>query len=655
MRERGTCLGRSRMRLTDRIGASWRSALLLAIPLASAAQQPMIEVAPRPIGAAAALVGTRGDGVPAELPTSGMVEVPPGPPATTPVTSRTGEFFSTTYQLSESRLFYAPVLTSSPAPVAPPAPAPAPAPSPAPPTPPPSTGSSNGSDDSDDDEEAPSKPTPKSKEQLAVEKQRHDAEREHRGRVYDLLKDRMDELGRIRKDRSEAEAAKLKAERDVQGPTALGAIDLLDGLRIDPGVPLERSDILQVDHQVYQDANPQTGLFYYLPKRFDLEWTPESQYAMTVIYGMAGRTADEGQVFMAARLQAGVDLREIQVAQNLLVAYIRRHAGERVIKLRELRPLPLEQTSDIKLFGGAKNEFAIPSDAISVQGITGLLHEIDVSWATDVRRLLNVESLLRTDAGIHGSVTLHAAAEEDLVRAVPLEFAVATPSTFGRIPFDRVNGWSNQSFYPITLKRLHALLINPAGGPGGREGDPVILTWDLGETRVPPGTRVFWNTLGVPPWLEKAALLVWASYAVDGACEACDEHVFDEKFIPSPPATRELKFTSGDLFEATKAFRVSVYLRSPFFDPKRTQIQEPPPIAIPADGKEVAAAQLFLSPRELEGEGGSQPLYEYAVEIVMRDGTSYRTEWTPSRQLDMALGSAALEKQLGFLPRAQSE
>jgi hypothetical protein len=498
-------------------------------------------------------------------------------------------------------------------------------------------------------------PPKKTKEQLDLERKRMELEKEHRGRVYDLLTDRVEELARIRKEKKEAEEAKLKAERDVQGPSALGAIDLLDGLRLDPGVPLQRADILQLDHQVFQDQNPDTGLFYYLPKRFDLEWTPERQYAMTVIYGMAGASADEGQVFMAARLRAGVDLREIQIAQNLLAAYIRRHARERLIKFRELRPLPLEETSDIKLFGGAKNEFSIPSDAIGVHGITGLLHAIDVSWATNVRRLLNVESLLRTDAGIHGSVALHAAAKEELTRVVPLELAVATPGTFGRIPFDRARGWTNATYYPITLKRLHALLINPADGAGGRKGDPIVFTWDLGEARVVPGGHVVWNTLGVPPWLESAALLVWATYAVDGACEPCDERVFDEKFIPSPPATRELKFTSGDLFEATGAFRISVYLRSPFLTPSRDEIVEPPPIAITGDGKEIPAAQLFLSERELSGAGASEPLYEYAVEVVMKDGTTHRSGWQASRHLDLALGSAALEKILGYLPRAQSE
>ena len=55
--------------------------------------------------------------------------------------------------------------------------------------------------------------------------------------------------------------------------------------------------------RVHVDGNPDSGLYYYLPRRFDLAWSPETQYALTVIYGMAGATDAEGQVLMAARLE----------------------------------------------------------------------------------------------------------------------------------------------------------------------------------------------------------------------------------------------------------------------------------------------------------------------------------------------------------------
>lgn len=471
--------------------------------------------------------------------------------------------------------------------------------------------------------------------------------------VYSILRQSVENISTLRRER-EARAEKLaEAERDIRGPTALHAINLLDGLRVDPGVDLSQSQILQIDNNVYGDDNPDTGLFYFLPKRYDLEWTPESQYAMTVIYGLAGNRAEEGQVFMAARLRAGVDARELSVAESLLRAYVRRHSAERLIKLRGLRPTPLQSASEVSLFGGGSNEFTIPEDSISIQGISGLLGTLDVSWATDVRRLLNIESLLRTDAGIHGSLTLHAAGEGKLARAVPLEISVGEAATFGRIPFDRANGWQNSTFYPIRLQRLHALLIAPANLGPVRRDEPVVFTWDLESTRVPPGAVVRWNGLLVPPWVEQQALLAWVTYGVESDCESCDDRVFNERFIPPPPATRRIVFTTGDVFEATGAYRINVQVRSPFLTPQRNRLVEQPSVTLTKDGEETVLGKLFLSEREITGTGADQPLYEFRLEVTMRDGQVYRSpEWQPSRELDLLLGSVALEKMLGQLPTA---
>lgn len=473
-------------------------------------------------------------------------------------------------------------------------------------------------------------------------------------RVYDQLQASAQQLEQMRKEREERRRAEREAAKDVRGPSALGAINLLEGLHVSRGVGLYQSDVLEIDHQVYQDANPKTGLFYYVPKRYDLAWDPESQYAMTVIYGMAGQEAAEGEVYMAARLSAGVGTRELQVARQLLHAYIRRHAREDVIPFKDLRPLPLARTSNVALFGGAHSDFTVASDKISVQGVSGLLSMMDLSWATDVRRLLNLESLLRTDAGIHGNVTFSAAGEEEFARSVPLDIAIATPDTFGRVVFDRRTGWTNRTFYPIQLGRLHVLLINPARGGGIRKDEPVVYTWDLGGPVVMPGAHVRWDAQWVPAWVDTHALVAWVEYAVDADCGSCDDRVLSAKFIPPAPATREVVFTTGDLFEATGAYRVSVHLRSPFLEPQRSRVLEPPPVVLTEDGTEYTIARLFLKDREFTGEGAHQPFYEYRVEITMGDGRTFASpRWIPSRELDRLLGSANLEEIVGGVPGAE--
>jgi len=63
-----------------------------------------------------------------------------------------------------------------------------------------------------------------------------------------------------------------------------------------------------------------SGIFYYYPRAYHLEWTPESGHGMRILYGAATGAAG-GDVLMAARLESGLDLSEVQLATDLLNAY----------------------------------------------------------------------------------------------------------------------------------------------------------------------------------------------------------------------------------------------------------------------------------------------------------------------------------------------
>ncbi len=658
----GMSLLRRRTLRFGRIGAAGLALLLgSALTPSSQAQPGAIAVTPEPIGFARQFVATRGGTDNAEswpnlgdAAAAGLQPAKPGalPQARAPIATR-GIESTTTFQLMESSRLtslssstlsvYRPISTTVSMPttvITDPVIQPMPTITPTTPT---NTGTQPPID--------PAQAEYMRLQQLQAREQRAQLQREQQARVAQMLMGKLKEIETLRAKRQEAAQKKIEEMRDVKGPSALAAINLFDGLYIDRGVELDQSDILRIDHHIYQDANPATGLFYYSPKRYDLQWDPQNQYAMTVIYGMAGQKDGEGEVFMATRLQAGVDLAELRLAEDLLVAYLRRSAETGGIqRFRELRPLPLSASSDVELFGGASNEFSVPSDQISVQGITGLLESMDVSWATDVRRLLNVESLLRTDAGIHGTITMHASGQENLSRAIPLEIAVASSEAFGRIPFDRANGWINSSRYPIRLDTLHALLLTPEDGNGLRKDQPIVLTWDLRDAVIPPGMRVVWNSPGVPTWLESKAKAIWIQYGVDGACDACDELVFNEKFIPPPPSTREIQFTTGDVFEVTGAYQIRVHVRSPFLDPQRNRVLVNPAVPLDRDGAEFAIGRLFLTDREVSGQGAREPYYEFQLEVVMRDGKVHQSGWVPSRTLDYLLGSASLRQILGKLP-----
>jgi hypothetical protein len=477
-----------------------------------------------------------------------------------------------------------------------------------------------------------------------------DAEKSRRERlppeeVAAIVLERLQLLAQIRDERRAREALEQQERDRVDGPSALGTVNLLEGLHVDAKVSLDAADILRVEHEIYQDANAKSGRFYYLPARYDLAWDPDHQYALTMIYGNAESEGAEGQVLMAARLQSGVDTRELDVVRELMRAYVRRHAGERELRFETLLPFALAGTTDVSLFGGASNEFSIPKDQISVQGASELLGVIDVSWAADQRRLLNVESLLRTKAGIHGQIGLVGAGPAKLARALPLSVDVASPRTFGRIAFERESGFRNAARYPLRFRTLHALVLARKSKGRVREGDPVVYSWDLRDTRVPPGAAVAWDADEVPEWLDSRALLQWVDYTVEGRCDACDELVFDERFIPSAAATRPIVMTATDVLATTGAARLAVRIRSKHLTPSR-ELAALPQAMITEDGAPKTLARLFVSDAELAAD---EPLYEYQLELTFADGRSFAgAAWTPTRNLDLLLGSESVRQAVGL-------
>jgi hypothetical protein len=491
----------------------------------------------------------------------------------------------------------------------------------------------------------PSQPSAGSEADAAAEKQKR--ERLPPEAIAEVVVERLQLLAQIREERLAREALEAQQRERVDGPSALGAVNLLEGLHVDAQISLDLGDILRVEHELYQDGNAKSGRFYYLPARYDLAWDPEHQYALTVIYGNAESEGGEGQILMAARLQSGVDTRELEIVRELLRAYVRRHAKEREIRFESLLPFALAGTTDVSLFGGAKNEFSIPRDQISVQGASELLGAIDVSWAADQRRLLNVESLLRTKAGIHGQIGLLGAGSAKLARALPLSIDVASPRTFGRIAFERERGFRNATRYPLRLRTLHALVLARKGKGRVREGDPVVYSWDLHDTRVPPGAAVAWEAEDVPEWLDARSLVQWVDYGVEGKCEACDELVFDEKFIPSAAATRPVVMTASDVFAATGAARLAVRIRSRHLTPAR-ELAALPQVLITEDGAPKTVARLFVTDGELATDA---PLYEYQLELTWPDGRSFAgASWTATRSLDLLLGSESVRELVGMPP-----
>lgn len=432
----------------------------------------------------------------------------------------------------------------------------------------------------------------------------------------------------------------IRAE-DQQGG-ALGPspapIELLEGLRAED-INLNASLLLNIASSVYPDRNPGTGIFYYHPRAYHLEWTPEAGHGLRILYGAATASGNSGDVLMAARLQSGLDLSEVQLATDLLGAYVRRTSGT---VFKALRPLPLEKEGVDVSLAAVLGQYSIAKEKIAVTGLSDVLGEIEVSWVTDPITKENLQLALAQDVGVNGLVSF-AAAGGALAPQVPIAIQLTDRDSFGRVRWSRTDGYRNPTPYPIRLRYLHALVIDP------RSNLPILYSWTLGNAEVAPQGAVQWDAAKVPAWIDTEAKRIWVDYSVVRTCDECDRQVLDAITggVTSVSADQITFHTITPLADVG-GYELTAHVRSNYFDPKdRSRVQKS--VVLKADNQDFIVRPIYAG-----GVASGEPLFEYLLELAMPDGTVHRgTRWIPSDGLRVLVGRAQVEQSLGALPGAR--
>lgn len=422
-------------------------------------------------------------------------------------------------------------------------------------------------------------------------------------------------------------------QKGAQGPAA-APIELLEGLRTED-IDVNPAQLLSVASTIYPDKNPASGVFYFHPRSYHLEWTPESGHGMRILYGAAATAGNSGDVLMAARLQSGLDSAEIQLATDLLNAYRGRNPST---AFTALRPLPLEKDGlDVSL-AAVLGQYSIPKEKIAITGLSDVLGEIEVSWITDPVTKENLQLALTEDVGVNGMVTF-AGVGGAVTPQVPIAIRLADRDSFGRIRWSRTDGYVNQTPYPIRLRYLHALVIDP------RNHLPILYSWSLGNTELAPQSSVKWDGSKIPAWIDTEARRIWIDYGVLETCDACDKRVLDTITGGVTSITADqITFHTITPLADVGGYEITAQVRSKYFDPKdRTSIQKS--VVLKADNQDVTLKPIY------NGAQPGEPIFEYLLELAMPDGTIYKgTTWIPSDGLRVLVGRAQLQQSLGTLP-----
>lgn len=420
--------------------------------------------------------------------------------------------------------------------------------------------------------------------------------------------------------------------KGARGPGAL-PIDLVSQIGFEAGQ--DPAEVMRIWPQVYQDRNPASGIFYFMPKAYHLLWDPAEGYGLRMLYGAAAGSDQAGAVVMAARLDAGVDSGDIAFVGDLLRAWQKRNPGS---VFTELRRLPIDKPPEISLAGGLQQVYSIPADKIAINAISDALGQIDIQWATDSVTKENLQIALVEDIGINGSLTFSPAGGALPPQRIPVEIKLADRTTFGDIRWQRGAKWRNVTPYPLRLRYMHALLF---------ENDlPIVYSWKLDDVTVPPRAQAEFDSARVPAWLDGKAKRMWLDYAVERDCAACDREVVAAitggvSTLGAAPITFHTLTPLADL----NAAEMSVMVRSRYFDPHSREVQTKGPLVLKADGEDFSIGPLYQDP---QAEGA---LFEYQIELVMKDGTTYNgANWVAADRLRVVIGTSQIRQSIGRLP-----
>lgn len=433
----------------------------------------------------------------------------------------------------------------------------------------------------------------------------------------------------------------LTREEEDRGGIGPGpaSIQLAESLLAD--VPLDLGSLLPLFPLVYQDLNPASGIFYYLPAAYRLGWSRDTGYDLRFLFLAAGEGQTAGDVLLRMKLQAGVSPQDVTLARKLLDAHAARN---RSITVTQLRILPISAPPEVSLSATLERQFDIAPDGIVVNAASDSLAAIDLSVTTDSVTKENLQLVLEQDLGLGGRVVLHPYGEGLPAQEVPVEVRLTDPRTLGRQPWERGRRWVNPAPYPVRLRYLHVLLLD--------EGTPVIYSWDLGETWVDVRGVAVIDPRPIPRWLDERAERMWLDYTVSQDCDACDERVMEEITggVASVSASAITVRVLRPLVD-TGAIELVLKVRSRFFHPRDREMVEKPLLRMGEDGGTHSVGPIYRVRPVEEEEEQPGPLFEYKLDLLMPDGRFYRSpEWIPAEDTYLPIGTVQVEQALGFLP-----
>ena len=405
---------------------------------------------------------------------------------------------------------------------------------------------------------------------------------------------------------------------------------------------------LNLFDELYEDKNPRSNIYYYLPAKYSLKWDKDSKAYSFSIYYLSAGAGERGSVIVTSKLYPNITEEEVVLAEKLLSK-----SFGKTVKLRSMTML-LKDTPKVNL-GSALSNFDVRNESVNITVPSDVFSPIIVSWRMD-KRVEDLIGAMMNDQGIAGNITFSPLGDVEKNISVTATMKVNEAQTFGKLQYEDgielFRELKNPYDYPVTLKNI-VVLKNKDGGTnfgveqiklnasGSSRPGEIFVVNPLDLLKVGKATNVELTDLVVDrrdSVKKKEIENIWVDYVVD-ACEPCNLAI-QEKVLKGTTSSKIQKI-GVEVMNAlafSKAHAIKLQIKSVQGDPNGKSEQTLPTIDIKEDLKSLSGGDLFVPE-------GSQPAFEYKLYVLMKDGTLLESEWVTYSNLILTIGEAQLKAQ----------
>jgi hypothetical protein len=446
-------------------------------------------------------------------------------------------------------------------------------------------------------------------------------------KIFDVVKD---------KEQDAVEPPKPSPEDlEREGPYGLGTVEWKNLIGGDFTFPTSYP-LVNIYYQLYGDANLQSGFYYYFPNSYNLKWSPVGGYSLFIKF-LSSTSGNKGEATVTAELTPNISNNDLAMAGELLQSKLQGTDALKFVDVLSLVSAPLASPPRVSI--NQISSFGIDPNNISVTRPSNLAEPITISW-----KMSNVENLMTAlfeNVGLSGNLFLQPLGENMPEISIPFNIKLNDQNTFGKFELDpltwRTTPWTNTTPYPVIIKNIHVIKAKTVEAKA-----LTVYTWQATNTEVPPGAQAIINGSTVPSWIDShpGILRIWLDYEVK-ACNYCDDAV-QNNLIGGAKGTRsrKLTFDAFDPISYTGARMIKVKVRSVQADPNTRSKMDLPTLTIHADGVTLEGGTIFVPE-------GSEPEFEYYLQVIMPDGTIYESDyWEISKDPDTNIIGQALIKRM---------